>query len=96
VALEKAELTGATTLKSLREAAEALGCQFVYALVPARPLDQMIRERARQKAFDQYATVAQGMLLENQALSGARMTEEIERLTDDILAEPLRRLWEDE
>jgi predicted DNA-binding mobile mystery protein A len=96
VALEKAELTGSTTLKSLREAAEALGCTLVYALVPARPLDQMVRERARQKAVGQYASVAQGMLLENQALSVARMNEEIERLTDDILAEPLRLLWEDE
>jgi len=33
-ALEKAELTGAASLKSMRQAAEALGCEFVYALVP--------------------------------------------------------------
>ena len=96
VALEKAETTGSTTLKSLREAAEALGCKLVYALVPARPLDEIIRERARQKAFDQYATVAQGMLLENQSLTVSQMNEEIERLTDEILAEPLRLLWDDE
>lgn len=96
VALEKAESTGSTTLKSLREAAEALDCKLVYALVPIRPLDETLRERARQKAVDQYAMVAQGMLLENQSLTVPQMNEEIERLTDEILAEPLRFLWEDE
>jgi len=95
VTLEKAESTGSTTLKSLREAAEALDCKLVYALVPIRPLDETLRARARQKAVDQYAMVAQGMLLENQSLTVPQMNEEIERLTDEILAEPLRLLWED-
>ena len=96
VALEKAESTGSTTLKSLREAAEALDCKLVYALVPIHPLDETLRARARKKAVDQYAMVAQGMLLENQSLTVPQMNEEIERLTDEILAEPLRLLWEDE
>ncbi|HVR91442.1 MAG TPA: mobile mystery protein A [Novosphingobium sp.] len=95
-ALEKAETTGATTLKSLREAAEALGCEFVYAFVPTKPLGILVRDRARQKAHAQFASIAQGMLLENQSLTAAQKDEEIERLTDQILAEPIRRLWEDE
>jgi len=33
-ALEKAELTGAASLKTMRQAAAALGCDFVYALIP--------------------------------------------------------------
>jgi len=33
-ALEKAELSGAASLKTMRQAAAALGCDFVYALVP--------------------------------------------------------------
>jgi len=89
VALEKAEATGSTTLKSLREAAEALDCKLVYALVPIRPLDETLRKRARDKAVDQ------GMLLENQSLTVSQMNEEIERLTEEILVEPLRFLWED-
>ncbi|MBL4775395.1 MAG: helix-turn-helix domain-containing protein [Mariprofundus sp.] len=35
-ALEKAELTGAASLKTMRQAADALGCEFVYALIPKR------------------------------------------------------------
>lgn len=33
-ALEKAEVNGATSIKTLQEAAEALGCEFVYAIIP--------------------------------------------------------------
>ena len=96
VALEKAEANGATTLKSLREAAEALDCRLVYALVPTRPLDDIVRDRARSKAFDQQASIAHGMLLDNQSLTVDQTQEEIERLTAEILAEPLRHLWDDE
>lgn len=94
-ALEKAEATGSTTLKSLREAAAALDCELVYAFIPTRSLEDMIRDRARTKARAQYANVAQGMLLENQSLTDPQMKEEIERLTNEILAEPIRLLWED-
>lgn len=96
VALEKAEAIDATTLKSLREAAEALNCKFVYALVPNAPLDDIVRDRAANKALDQFAPVAQGMMLENQSLTKEQMHEELERLTKEILKEPLRYLWEDE
>lgn len=95
IALEKAEGTGSTTLKSLREAAAALDCELVYAFIPTRPLDDVIRDRARTKAHAQYTDVAQGMLLENQSLTASQMKEEIDRLTKEILAEPIRHLWED-
>ncbi|MBN4076949.1 helix-turn-helix domain-containing protein [Mariprofundus ferrooxydans] len=39
-ALEKAELSGAASLKSMRQAASALGCDFVYALIPKHSLQQ--------------------------------------------------------
>src|SRR5271165_4089448 len=49
-AIEKAEVTGATTLRTLRQAAAAMDCAFVYAFVPIEPLDDILRERAVQKA----------------------------------------------
>jgi predicted DNA-binding mobile mystery protein A len=36
--LEKEELTGSVTIKTMRHAAEALDCVFVYALVPRTSL----------------------------------------------------------
>lgn len=94
-ALEKAEADGVVTLKSLRQAAEALDCDFVYALVPRKPLEQVVKARARDVAERQLARTDQTMRLENQAVSKARMA----RARDELAAELLRsdrRLWADE
>jgi predicted DNA-binding mobile mystery protein A len=94
-ALEKAEADGVVTLKSLRQAAEALDCDFVYALVPRKPLEQVVKDRARDVAERQLARTDQTMRLENQAVSKSRMV----RARDELAAELLRsdrRLWADE
>src|ERR1700686_4464838 len=47
VQLEKAEAEDRITLKSLRGAANALGCDLVYALVPkANSFQDLVEERA--------------------------------------------------
>lgn len=94
--LERAEANGSATLKTLKEAAEALDCKFVYAFVPNKTLDEIVNDRARSKAYDQFATISHGMLLENQSMTKEQMQEEIERTTKEILSEPLSRLWDDE
>jgi predicted DNA-binding mobile mystery protein A len=94
-ALEKAEADGVVTLKTLRQAAEALDCDFVYALVPRKPLEQVVKDRARDVAGRQLARTDQTMRLENQAVSKSRMV----RARDELAAELLRgdrRLWADE
>src|SRR5580700_12114578 len=45
--LEKSEAKGTIELATLRRAAEVLDCALVYALVPNKPLETMIRYRAR-------------------------------------------------
>ena len=40
--VEHAELSGSVTLKSMQAAAEALGCRFVYAIVPSQTVEDMI------------------------------------------------------
>jgi transcriptional regulator with XRE-family HTH domain len=47
VALEQSEAKGTIELATLRRVAEALDCTLVYALVPNRPLEQTVRDRAR-------------------------------------------------
>jgi predicted DNA-binding mobile mystery protein A len=93
-ALERAESNEVVTLKSLRQAAEALDCVLVYALVPKAPLDEVVKTRARLVAEQQLARTDQTMRLENQAVSRARL----ERARDDLAEELLRndkRLWAD-
>lgn len=93
--LERAEAKGNPTLKSLREAAEALDCKLVYALVPNHPLDAIVQDRAEDKAIKQMGSVSHGMLLENQSLTPEQAREERVRLAREYLSEPIGRLWED-
>ncbi|KKC27910.1 mobile mystery protein A [Sphingomonas sp. SRS2] len=93
-ALEKAEAAGTTTLKSLREAAEAMGCTFVYAIVPTKPLDEMARARAAELAINELARVHHTMRLEDQALEGSDLTEARARIMAGYLNGNPRRLWE--
>jgi predicted DNA-binding mobile mystery protein A len=66
VRLEASELADTAQLNSLRSAANALGCDLVYALVPRRPLEETVHEQARKRAAKFLAPVEHTMLLEDQ------------------------------
>ncbi|SES42541.1 mobile mystery protein A [Rhizobium sp. NFR03] len=93
-ALEKAEVNGSTTLKTMREAAEAMGCTFVYAIVPTKPLDEMLRARAVALADAELARVHHTMRLEDQALDARDLASARERLVASYLSGNPRRLWD--
>jgi len=83
--LEKSEAEYRITLGSLRDAADALGCQLVYALVPKSGSMQKLAEgRARAKAAENVRAVEHSMALENQAVG--RVLEKIEEETKRILS----------
>lgn len=67
IALEKGEAAGTVTLNTMREAAEALNCQLVYALAPRTSLTDMVQQRARALAKKKLARVRHTMRLEGQA-----------------------------
>lgn len=94
--IEKAEMTGATTIKTMREAAEAMGCTFVYAIVPTTTLDELVRQQAARKADAELARLHHTMRLENQALTKPDLEMERERLIAELLTGSPRRLWGDE
>ena len=95
-AIEKAEISGATTIKTLREAAAAMNCAFVYAFVPTKPLDDILRERAAEKAGQDIARLDHTMRLENQPLLKSDLDDERRRMIDLILASSPRSIWEDD
>ncbi|HXW24215.1 MAG TPA: mobile mystery protein A, partial [Xanthobacteraceae bacterium] len=70
VELEQSEVSGSVTLNTLQRAAEALGCRFVYALVPDKPLADTVRDRAEFVARQRQAAVEQTMRLEDQSVKG--------------------------
>jgi predicted DNA-binding mobile mystery protein A len=69
IALERSEEKGSIELATLRRAAEALDCKLIYALVPNKPLDAMVRERARAFVRKRLRPVEHSMLLEDQKVS---------------------------
>jgi predicted DNA-binding mobile mystery protein A len=84
VQLEKAEAEDRITLKSLRAAANALGCELVYALVPkANTLQDLVQERVRAQAKDHVLGVEHSMALEDQAVG--RVDEAVEAETKRLL-----------
>jgi predicted DNA-binding mobile mystery protein A len=89
--LEQSEAADRIQLDTLRRAADALGCDLVYLLVPRRPLTTVVRDRAHELARRQVEAVEQTMRLEDQATGKASEME-------DQLAEQLLErggLWSD-
>jgi predicted DNA-binding mobile mystery protein A len=92
--LERDERVGNVTLKSMRQAAEALDCIFVYALVPRTSLEQMIREQAEKVASDRLARSSHTMLLENQQLSKKELKKMHHSLVEQIVQSMPKDLWQ--
>jgi predicted DNA-binding mobile mystery protein A len=92
-AIEKAETTGAITMRTLREAAEALDCEFVYAFVPRKPLDDILFDQAERKVRNELAHLNHMMRLENQAVGPQDLEEQKRRIIADYLSRYRRRLW---
>jgi len=87
--LEQSEAADRIRLDTLRRAADALGCDLVYLLVPRRPLNAIVRDRARELAHRQVSAVEQTMRLEDQATGRAKEME------DQLISQLLERggLW---
>ena len=93
---ERAELTGGVTLKSMQATAEAMGCRFVYAIVPASGhVEDIIMVQARKKAIAIVGTTSTHMALENQKLPDDKIAQEVERLTREIAQEMPPNFWSD-
>jgi len=92
---ENAELTGGITLKSMRATAEAMGCRFVYAVVPPHRIQDIIIAQAGKKAKAIVGTASKHMALESQTLSDAQIAEHVARLARDIAEEMPSDFWSD-
>jgi len=89
--LEQRERSGDIKLSQLRDAADALNCDLIYALVPREPLEATVQRRAREVALREIAAVERTMQLEDQATSidEDRVRDYIARHVDE------KDLWRD-
>jgi predicted DNA-binding mobile mystery protein A len=90
---EASERTGAITLKSMQVMAEAMGCRFVYAIVPPGHIEDVIVAQARKKAEALVNTASKHMALESQVLPPEKIEREIERLTQQYLRDMPSDFW---
>ena len=95
-AAERDELNGGVTLKSMQAMAEAMGCRFVYAVIPpSGHIEDVILAQARKKALAIVGITNTHMALENQKLPDATIAQEVERLTREIARENPSDFWSD-
>jgi predicted DNA-binding mobile mystery protein A len=95
IELEKSEVSGNVTLHTLQRAAEALGCRVVYALVPDKPLEETVRERAERVADLRASAVEHSMRLENQGVRDKSAARKLrEQIIEDLSRRPAR-LWDE-
>lgn len=92
---ERSEPEGAITLRQMEKMAQALGCRFVYAIVPEERVEDVVRRQARAKAEALVLRVSGHMALEQQALPPERVQEEIARVTEEMVRNPPPDFWEE-
>lgn len=93
--LEKSEAEGGISLASLRDTAQALDMQLVYAIVPREEtLEAFIEKRARALAVKIVRRTNRQMLLEAQEIEEEKLQQAIDEMTIELVDQMDRRLWE--
>ena len=89
------EISGSITISSLQKAAEALGCELRYALVPKAALSEMVNDQALRRARQKIGRVNQSQALEASALESANLREAIADLAKELEVRRPADLWND-
>jgi predicted DNA-binding mobile mystery protein A len=93
--IEKREMEGAITIKSMKEIAMAMDMQFVYGFIPnAGSLEQMIETRALEIASKIVERTSTTMKLEDQANSKERIENAIKERATEIINRTPKILWD--
>lgn len=93
IKIESDEVREALTMKTLIATANALNCDFIYALVPRESLKKTIERQANKIATLQVNRIAHNMLLEDQMLLREQNKEQVEELKNELLSKSYKKLW---
>jgi predicted DNA-binding mobile mystery protein A len=93
--LEQNEIEENITLKSLRQLAESIGCEFHYVIIPhGGSLRNLIKKRAEEKARAVVKEVNKTMALEDQKINDSEAS--IKLLAKEFAEELSKNLWSDD
>lgn len=92
---EKDEPAGSVTLKTMHTMAEAMDCKFVYAVIPEKKVEEIIKQRAIKKAREQVKATSTHVALESQSLSKDLIEFEVDRIAKEIIEKMPSDFWND-
>lgn len=91
--LEIKELDDSVTIETLRNAAAAMDCKFVYALIPNDgSLEANVKKQAFKKATELVTAVDHTMQLEAQGVGDVQI--KIKEIADELAKNPNSKLWD--
>lgn len=99
VALEKREAHGKVTLEMVAKFAQAMGCKFIYGIVPEAPsesLDSIVSAKAKALAVELLKRVEHSMSLEKQGSDAADSKAQVERLAFELKTKMDSRIWDNQ
>lgn len=92
--IEKGEIDGSISIKTLEKAAQGLGCRLVYVLIPEDgSLQEMRRNQAMKKATNINEYAERHMELEEQATHNNFRNETTKKIAEDYLRTWPRDFW---
>ena len=94
--IEKSEVEGTISLNTLAKVAAGLQCKVIYCLVPLKPIDQILEDRARKVAHERIQSVNYSMGLEQQGLTSKQIKQQEEILMQELLQGNPKGLWQDD
>lgn len=94
IRIETDEVEKRTTLATMQKVAKAMNCRLVYALVPEEGIIEFIEKTAKDKAKLELEEISHHMELENQKVSNESMKDQIEILTDELIRNNLKKIWD--
>jgi len=91
--LERKEAEGNITLSQLQELAEQLNCDLTYALVPRKPIEDIIDDKATEIASKSLDANSQNMFLEAQAIDDEAQKRLLKQIKEQVIESGGRVLW---
>lgn len=80
-------------ISTLEKIFKAISCELIIRPKPQKPIDEILRGRARSIALQRLKQSMGTMALEGQAAKADTFRELLEKKTDEILSDPREKLW---
>lgn len=93
LAMETREQEKTITLETLEKAADAMGCDLVYAFIPKSSLEDFVEQKRNFLIEKIMQKTHLTMSLENQGLNRQDLSEQRTLLLEDINSKSMKHIW---